>query len=45
MFDKHSAIFVKNLEKFKGRSFDIFPEIGLCALDIICGEIRFERLS
>lgn len=31
-FDKHSNIFVKNLAKFKGQPFDIYPQITLCAV-------------
>lgn len=41
VFDKHSGIFVKNLAKCKGRVIDVFPQITLCALDVICGEISF----
>lgn len=37
VFDKHSAIFVQNLAKFKGHPIDVFPQITLCALDVICG--------
>lgn len=40
VFDKHSAIFVKNLGKSKGQVVDVFPLITLCALDIISGEIK-----
>lgn len=40
VFEKHSAIFVQNLGKFKGRPLDIFPQITLCALDVICGKSR-----
>lgn len=40
VFDKHSAIFVKNLAKSKGQPVDVFPHITLCALDIISGEIK-----
>ncbi|KAG5667090.1 hypothetical protein PVAND_015089 [Polypedilum vanderplanki] len=36
IFDKHSAIFVKNLAKSEGHSIDVFQPITLCALDIIC---------
>lgn len=36
VFDKHSRIFVKNMEKFQGQEFDIFPFVALCALDVIC---------
>lgn len=39
VFDKHSAIFVNNLHKHKGESCDVFPLIGLCTLDVICGKI------
>lgn len=45
VFDKHSAIFVENLAKFKGQELDVFPKITLCALDIISGKIRFALLS
>lgn len=41
VFDKHSAIFVNNLAKFKGQQIDVFPQVTLCALDVICGEIIF----
>ena len=44
IFDKHSAIFVKNLAKFKGREFDIFPHVTLCALDVICGKLKASNL-
>jgi len=40
VFDKHSKIFVKNLAKFKGQRFDVFPQVTSCALDIICGKMR-----
>lgn len=35
VFDKHSAIFVKKLQKFEGQNVDVFPYITLAALDII----------
>jgi len=37
VFDKHSATFVEILAKTKGQSIDVFPLVGLCALDIISG--------
>lgn len=40
VFNKHSEIFVKNLEQFKGQECDVFPLIGLCALDVICGTLK-----
>lgn len=45
VFDKHSALFVNNLEKFKGQGCDVFPLIGLCALDIICGKVELSTLK
>lgn len=39
IFDKQSATFVKNLAKFKGQHCDIFPQVTLLALDVICGKI------
>lgn len=36
IFDKSSAIFVNNLEKFEGQEVDVFPFVTLLALDIIC---------
>lgn len=38
VFDKHSAILVKNFAKFKGQECDVFPLVTLCALDVICGK-------
>ena len=43
VFDKHSKIFVRNLEKTKGQSVDVFPLITLCALDVICG--KFDKFN
>lgn len=40
IFDKHSAVFVKNLAKSKGQPMDVFQPITLCALDIICGKLN-----
>lgn len=36
IFDKNSAIFVNDLKQFNGQVIDVFPKIGLCALDVIC---------
>ncbi|XP_058062988.1 cytochrome P450 4d1-like [Anopheles bellator] len=38
IFDRQSSTFVKMLQPFaeSGRSFDIFPQVTLCALDVIC---------
>jgi len=44
VFDKHSRIFVTNLAMFKGQTFDIFPQVTLCALDIICGKMRKNKI-
>lgn len=44
VFDKHSAIFVQNLAKYKGQRIDVFPFITLAALDIICGKFDKIRL-
>jgi cytochrome P450 family 4 len=45
VFDQHSEIFVQNLSQLKGQRCDVFSKIALCALDIICGEIKFCCLS
>jgi cytochrome P450 family 4 len=36
IFDKNSATFVNNLEKFEGQEVDVFPFVTLLALDVIC---------
>uniref|UniRef100_A0A182VPL0 Uncharacterized protein n=2 Tax=Anopheles merus TaxID=30066 RepID=A0A182VPL0_ANOME len=38
IFDRQSSTFIKVLEPFaaSGNSFDIFPQVTLCALDVIC---------
>uniref|UniRef100_A0A8W7PSQ6 Cytochrome P450 n=1 Tax=Anopheles coluzzii TaxID=1518534 RepID=A0A8W7PSQ6_ANOCL len=38
IFDRQSSTFIKVLEPFaaSGKSFDIFPQVTLCALDVIC---------
>uniref|UniRef100_A0A182VX83 Uncharacterized protein n=1 Tax=Anopheles minimus TaxID=112268 RepID=A0A182VX83_9DIPT len=38
IFDRQSTTFVKVLEPLaeSGKSFDIFPQVTLCALDVIC---------
>jgi hypothetical protein len=39
IFNEQSAILVKKLENEVGRdSFNIFPYVTLCTLDIVCGE-------
>lgn len=40
IFDKHSKVLIECLERTKGQSIDIFQPVALCALDIICGEIK-----
>lgn len=44
VFDKHSAIFVNNLAKFKNKQCDVFPQVTLCALDVICGKKKNHSL-
>lgn len=45
-FDKNSSILVQKLRKFENLSeFNIFPETALCALDVICGILKYENLS
>lgn len=40
IFNEQSAILVKKLEKELDRdSFNIFPYVTLCTLDIVCGEL------
>uniref|UniRef100_A0A2M4A9G3 Putative cytochrome n=1 Tax=Anopheles triannulatus TaxID=58253 RepID=A0A2M4A9G3_9DIPT len=38
IFDRQSTTFVKMLQPFavSGKTFDIFPQVTLCALDVIC---------
>ncbi|XP_050086156.1 cytochrome P450 4d10-like [Anopheles aquasalis] len=38
IFDRQSTTFVQMLKPFaeSGKSFDIFPQVTLCALDVIC---------
>lgn len=38
IFDRQSNTFIKVLQPFveSGKSFDIFPQVTLCALDVIC---------
>uniref|UniRef100_A0AAG5CW78 Cytochrome P450 n=1 Tax=Anopheles atroparvus TaxID=41427 RepID=A0AAG5CW78_ANOAO len=38
IFDQQSSTFVKVLKPYaeSGKSFDIFPQVTLCALDVIC---------
>ncbi|KFB40895.1 AGAP013241-PA-like protein [Anopheles sinensis] len=38
IFDRQSSTFVKVLQPYAeaGKSFDIFPQVTLCALDVIC---------
>ncbi|XP_035890500.1 cytochrome P450 10-like [Anopheles stephensi] len=38
IFDRQSTTFIKVLQPFaeSGKSFDIFPQVTLCALDVIC---------
>lgn len=40
IFDKHSTVLIECLTKDKGRPIDVFQPVTLCALDIICGEIK-----
>jgi cytochrome P450 family 4 len=39
IFDRQSSTLVKILDQYsnKGESFDIFPHVTHCALDVICG--------
>uniref|UniRef100_A0AAG5CXD5 Cytochrome P450 n=1 Tax=Anopheles atroparvus TaxID=41427 RepID=A0AAG5CXD5_ANOAO len=38
IFDRQSSTFIKVLQPYaeSGKSFDIFPQVTLCALDVIC---------
>lgn len=36
IFDKNSSILVENLKQFDGLTINVFPKIGLYALDVIC---------
>lgn len=41
VFNEQSAIMVKKMAKeINSDSFNIFPYVTLCTLDIVCGEIR-----
>jgi cytochrome P450 len=38
VFDKQGTILIEKLRKFDGKeSFNVFPLVALCALDVICG--------
>lgn len=47
VFQEQSAILVSKMSKEVGsKSFNLFPYVTLCTLDIICGEFKtFQRLS
>ena len=40
VFNEQADILIKKLDKHAadGKAFNIFPEVTLCALDIICGK-------
>lgn len=37
VFNRQTNIFIKILENYGSNSFDIYPHVSHCALDIICG--------
>lgn len=39
IFDKNGSKLVEILRKVYRENFDVYPFIGLCSLDIVCGEI------
>lgn len=36
IFDSNSSVLVEKMKKLEGQTFDVFPQVGLCMLDIIC---------
>ena len=43
IFNEQSSVLVKKLEKEVDRdSFNVFPYVTLCTLDIVCGEFEFD---
>lgn len=40
VMEKHGEVFVEKLSECEGREIDVFPEISLYALDVICGSKR-----
>jgi len=45
IFNEQSSVLVKNLEKEVDRdSFNVFPYVTLCTLDIVCGEFEFDAV-
>lgn len=46
IFDRQSNTLIAKLQERKnGEAFDIFPIITLCALDIICGDLKQNNSS
>ncbi|XP_052865272.1 cytochrome P450 4d1-like [Anopheles cruzii] len=47
IFDRQSSTFVKMLQPFaeSSKSFDIFPQVTLCALDVICETAMGTKLN
>lgn len=41
IFEKNSKILVGKLKKYDGKILNVFPLVQLCALDNICGEIKY----
>lgn len=39
VMERQGQIFVNNLEILEGQHHDVFPQISLYALDVVCGEI------
>lgn len=37
VFNRQTNIFIKILEDYGSKTFDIYPHVSHCALDIICG--------
>lgn len=44
VFNSKGKIMIEKLQKEVGnKSFDVFPYVTLCALDIICGKTRLTK--
>lgn len=46
VFDKQSSILEEKLRVHEGLGeFNVFPLTALCALDVVCGELKLVRFS
>lgn len=40
VFDNQGNILIEKLKGYDGKVVDIFPVVALCALDVICGNLK-----